>query len=121
MSPFLSRFTITFCSLLSITSLALGQKASIEASLKGADGHLPKNAQIRIESLDKKTKAIVVTPDAHGHVVVSSLEGGQYRVTAIVGGKTTSSQVIKVAANKSATATFDPTNTSGTRGARLGR
>ena len=106
MSLGISRFTITLCSLLSISTLAFGQKPSLEANLKGADGHPPKNAQVRIESLDKKTKAVVVKPDASGHASVAKLDAGSYRVTAIVDGKVQSSQNVKVEANKPAVVSF---------------
>ncbi len=110
MSSRTSRFTITLFSLLCVTSLAFGQKASIEANLKGADGHPPKNAQIQIESLDKKAKAVVVKPDASGHVVVDKLEAGSYRVSAIVDGKVQSSQKVKAQANKPAVVAFKMPN-----------
>lgn len=71
MSPHSSRFTIAVVSVLSVSTLAFGQQASIEANLKGADGHPPKNAQVRIESLDKQAKGVVVKPDANGHVTVA--------------------------------------------------
>jgi len=110
MSPFSSRSAITLCSLLSISTLAFGQKASIEANLKGADGHPPKNAQVQIESLDKKAKAVVVKPDASGHVAVAKLEAGSYRVSAIVDGKVQSSQKVKAEANKPAVVALKVTN-----------
>ncbi len=102
-----SRCTISLCSLLSVSSLAFGQKASIEANLKGADGHPPKNAQVQIESLDKKTKAVVVKSDARGHVTVGKLEAGSYRVSAIVDGKVQSSQKVKAGADKPAVVAFN--------------
>jgi hypothetical protein len=112
MSP--SHFTITLCSFLSVSTLAFGQKASIEANLKGADGHPPKNAQVQVESLDKKAKPIVVKPDASGHATVAKLEAGSYRVSTIVDGKVQSSQKVKVEANKPAVVTFKTSNASST-------
>ena len=106
MSSGISRFTITLCSLLSVSTLAFGQKPSLEANLKGADGHPSKNAQVRIESVDKKAKAVVVKADASGHASVAKLDAGSYRVTAIVDGKVQSSQTVKVEANKTAVASF---------------
>lgn len=106
MSPRISRFTITLCFLLSISALAFGQKPSLEADLKGADGHPPKSAQVRVESVDKKSKAVVVKADASGHASVGKLDAGSYRVTAIVEGKVQSSQNVKVEANKPAVVSF---------------
>jgi hypothetical protein len=114
MLPLLSRFTITLCSLLSFSSLAFSQNASIEANLKGADGHPPKNAQVRIESLGQQTKPVVVKPDTSGHVTVAKLEAGSYRVTAIIDGKVQSSQNVKVEANKPAVVAFKIPNASNT-------
>jgi Carboxypeptidase regulatory-like domain len=114
MSPLQSRFTITLCSLLSVSTLAFGQNASIEANLKGANGHPPKNAQVRIESVGKQTKPVVVKPDTDGHVTVAKLEAGSYRVTAIVDGKVQSSQNVNVEANKPAVVAFKIPNASNT-------
>jgi len=113
MSPLSSRFTIALCGL-SVCTLAFGQQASIEANLKGADGQPAKNAQVQIDSLDKKAKAIVVKTDASGHAAVTKLEAGSYRVSAIVGGKVQSSQKVKAEASKPAVVAFKVPNASGT-------
>jgi Carboxypeptidase regulatory-like domain len=114
MSPHVSRFTIAACSLLSVSTFAFGQNASIEANLKGADGQPAKNAQVQVDSLDKKAKAIVVKTDANGHAVVTKLEAGSYRVSAVVGGKVQSSQKVKVDASKPAVVAIKVANASST-------
>ena len=99
----LTRITLPLFAFLSASTLAFAGNASIEANLTGVDARALKTAQIRVESLDKKSKAVVVKPDSHGHAMVANLEQGQYRVTAIVDGKTQSSQKVKAGANKTAT------------------
>jgi hypothetical protein len=112
MSSPVARFAIPLFSFLSVCTLAFGQQASIEANLKGADGQPAKNAQVQIDSLDKKAKAIVVKTDASGHAVATKLEAGSYRVSAIVGGKVQSSQKVKAEANKPAVVAFKVPNAS---------
>lgn len=86
-----------------ISTLAFAGKSGIQADVKDAANGKPiQNAQVRIEPLDKKSKAVVVKPDAKGHVAVNGLEAGSYRVTAVIDGKAQSVQTVKVTANGSA-------------------
>ena len=86
-----------------ITTLAFAGKAGIEADVKDAANGKPiQNAQVRIEPLDQKSKPVIVKPDAKGHITVSGLTAGSYRVTAVVDGKAQSVQTVKVTANASA-------------------
>ncbi len=86
-----------------ITTLAFAGKSGIEADVNDAANGKPiPNAQVRIEPFDKKSKPIVVKPDAKGHITVSGLSAGSYRVTAVVDGKAQSVQTVKVTANASA-------------------
>jgi hypothetical protein len=96
MSPRNIFSAVTLCGFLSLSTLAFGGNSGIEVDLKGA----PKNAQVRIEALDKKTKPMDVKPDARGKVAVSQIAPGSYRVSVIVDGKVRVSQKMKVQANK---------------------
>lgn len=99
--------TIVFCSWFVLLGAAFGQKASIEADVKGVDGRPSKNAEIRIERRDKTTQPVIVKTDGRGHLTATSLEAGTYKVTAIVEGGVQSSQVLKTQTNKAFRVTFD--------------
>ncbi len=95
--------TLLVCSSFIFSGLALaaGKGGGIDAQLKDVDAKGLKTAQVRIESVDKKSKPLVVKPDAKGHVAVNDLAAGSYRVTAVVDGKAQSVQTVKVTANGS--------------------
>jgi hypothetical protein len=118
MSPRSISYAIAVGTFLSLAGFALAGNAGIDASVKGTDGHPAKNAQVRIEALDKKTPAVVVKPDVHGLAAIRNLDAGSYRVTAIVDGKVSATQVVKAAANKPTMVALKANQTTGTASAK---
>ena len=97
-----SRFVaVLFCSSFLMLAAAFGQKATIEADIKGVDGRPSKGAEVRLERIDKKSVPLILKTDARGHLVANNLEAGTYKVTATVEGGVSSSQTVKAKANKS--------------------
>jgi hypothetical protein len=81
--------------------LAFAGKTSIEADVKGVDGRPSKGAEVRFERQDKKAAPMILKADARGHLVANNLDAGVYKVTATVEGGVTSTETVKVGANKS--------------------
>jgi hypothetical protein len=105
---------VIVCISFALPSLGFAETASIQATVTGPDGRTPKQAEVRVEALNKKSKAIMVRADRTGAVQVQNIEAGSYRVSAIVDGKVQSSQNVKVQANKPAVLTFKIPNTAKT-------
>ncbi len=110
LKPFFS--LVVVCISFALPALSFAETASIQATVTGPDGRTPKQAEVRVEALNKKSKAIVVRTDRTGAVKVQNIEAGSYRVSAIVDGKVQSSQNVKVQATKPAVLTFKIPNTS---------
>lgn len=102
------------CISFALPALSVAETASIKATVTGSDGRTPKQAEVRFEALNKKSKAIIVRADRTGAVQVQNIEAGSYRVSAVVDGKVQSSQNVKVAGNKPAVLTFKLPNTAKT-------
>jgi hypothetical protein len=98
---------VIFCTWFLLIGAAFGQKASIEADIKGVDGRPAKNAEVRIERRDQKTQPVIMKTDGRGHLAATKLDAGTYNVTATVEGGVQSSQVVKTQANKPSIVTFD--------------
>ncbi len=95
---------ICFSLFVTTVAFAAGKGGSIDAQIKDVDANGLKTTQVRIEAVDKKSKAVVAKPDAKGHVLVSGLEPGSYRVIAVLDGKAQSVQSVKVGATGSTSA-----------------
>lgn len=107
---------VIFCSTFFLLGNAFGQKAAIQADVKGVDGRPAKAAQVRIERQDKKTALILVKTDWRGRMAVANLEAGTYKLTVIVVGGVQSSQIVKAQTQKPLLLTFDLTKASATAG-----
>lgn len=92
--------TLTLSSFFFLLGSAFGQKASLEADVKGIDGKASRSAEIRLERLDKKVAPVGVKANWRGHATLSDVEKGTYKVTAIVEGGVHSSQTVKITANR---------------------
>ncbi len=99
--------TLASCSFCLFFGVAYGQKATIEADITGVDGLPSRSAQVRLERQGTKTAATLVKADRHGHLSVSNLAVGTYKVTATVEGGVQSSQMVRTQANKPSVVTFD--------------
>ena len=91
---------VIFSSSFLLLSSAFGQKAVIEADVRGVDGGPAKGAEVRIERQDKKAAPVIAKTDKQGRVVANDLEIGSYKVTATVEGGVQSSQIVKTRSNK---------------------
>jgi hypothetical protein len=98
---------VVLCSFFLLLGVAFGQKASIEADVKGADGRPPKTAEVRIEQMNKKGAPMIAKTDRRGHLAVTNLEVGTYKLTAVIDGRLQSPQIVKTQANKPSVVTFD--------------
>jgi hypothetical protein len=107
--------TFTFSSIFLFSGSAFGQKAAIEADVKGVDGRPSRAAEVRIERQDKKSAPVVAKTNWRGHVTVADLEVGTYKLTTTVEGGIRSSQIVKTQANKTRVA-FDMSKTSAMTG-----
>jgi Carboxypeptidase regulatory-like domain len=77
--------------------------ATVQGTVKDANGQVLKNADVKVEAKDGFTK--VVKTDAKGHYVQAGLTAGTtYRVTLIVGG------AVKASINNVKTTVGDPTD-----------
>ena len=91
---------VIFSSSFLLLGSAFGQKAVIEADVRGVDGAPAKGAEVRIERQDKKAAPVIAKTDKQGRVVANDLEIGSYKVTATVEGGVQSSQIVKTRSNK---------------------
>lgn len=91
---------ITLAAAFCLVDSAFAQKASVDAEVKGPDGHAVKNASVQIQRTDAKGTSIMAKTDARGHVVARDLEVGTYRITAKLATGAESSQVVKTQAAK---------------------
>ena len=107
---------VIFCSTFFLLGNAFGQKAAIQADVKGVDGRPAKAAEVRIERQDKKTAPMLVKTDWRGRMAVANLEVGTYKLTAIVAGGVQSSQIVKAQVHKPLLVTFDLSKTPATVG-----
>ena len=99
--------TVIFCSTFSLLGAAFGQKATIEADIKGVDGRPARSAEVRIERQDKKAVPVIVKTNWRGHFSATDLEVGTYKLTATVAGGIQSAQVVKTSVQKPLLVTFD--------------
>ncbi len=106
---------ITFTSIFLFLASAFAQNAAIEADVKGVDGRPSRAAEVRIERQDKKSVPVVAKTNWRGHVTVTDLEVGTYKLTATVEGGIRSSQIVKTQANKTHVA-FDMSKTAAVTG-----
>ena len=91
---------VIFSSSFLLLGSAFGQKAVIEADVRGVDGAAAKGAEVRIERQDKKAPPVIAKTDKQGRAVANDLEVGSYKVTATVEGGVQSSQMVKTRSSK---------------------
>jgi hypothetical protein len=113
--------TVIFCSSFFVLTAAFGQKAAIEADVKGVDGRPSKGAEVRIERVDKKTQPVIAKTDGRGHLAANNLEAGTYKLTATVEGGVQSTLMVKTQANKPLLVTFDMRKTAAVTGKKAKR
>lgn len=107
---------VIFSSSFLLLGSAFGQKAVIEADVRGVDGAPAKGAEVRIERQDKKAAPVFAKTDKQGRVVANDLEIGSYKVTATVEGGVQSSQMVKIRNNKPTLIPFDMRKTAAVAG-----
>lgn len=107
---------VIFSSSFLLLGSAFGQKAVIEADVRGVDGAPAKGAEVRIERQDKKTAPVIAKTDKQGRLVANDLEIGSYKVTATVVGGVQSSQMVKTRSNKPTLIPFDMRKTAAVAG-----
>lgn len=89
-----------------LASAAFAQKSPLSVEINDADGHRAKDAQVRIERVDKKAAPLLQKTDSHGEVT-ANLEVGTYKLTAISPTGAQSSQTVKTSASKKMRVSFD--------------
>src|SRR4051812_45429833 len=99
-------FILAISSCFLLLTSAFGQKATLEADIKGIDGRPARTAELKIERQDKKVAPMVAKANWRGHLVLTDLEMGTYNLTATVEGGVHSSQTVKITASKNLVA-FD--------------
>jgi Carboxypeptidase regulatory-like domain len=106
---------IAFCLLLWVSSGLVWAGSALEGTVKAADGHPIKNAQVRIEAKGGKF-AKTTTTDAKGHYFCDGLTAGtDYNVTLLVNGSVKASILnTKTQAGKPTALNFDLHQAKGT-------
>lgn len=92
---------------ITLSSLAFAQ-STLQGDVKGVDGRVAKDAEVRVERQDKKAGPVIVKTNAAGRFVVNNLPAGNYTVMAkVAGGVTSPVQVVKLTATHPMMVSFD--------------